>query len=151
MNPILRESTQFFSRFQQDFNNLFRSFSDRPSSFLDEDSNVVTSQWVPSVNIRESDSEFLISVDIPGVNAKDVEVSMDNGILSIKGERKLEKSEDYNGYHRSECAQGSFYRRFSLPDSADPDKIVAKDRDGVLTITLGKRETSKPKLINIQP
>ena len=150
MNPILREPAQFFGRFQQDFNNLFRSFSERPSSFLDEDSNVITSQWVPSVNIRESDSDFLISADIPGVNAKDVEVSMDNGILSIKGERKLEKNEDYNGYHRTECAQGSFYRRFSLPDSADPDKIVAKDRDGVLTITLGKRETSKPKLINIQ-
>ena len=67
MNPILREPSQFFNRFQQDFNNLFRSFSDRPSSFLDEDSNVITSQWVPSVNIRESNSEFVISVDIPGV------------------------------------------------------------------------------------
>jgi len=150
MNPILRGSNNKPSLFQQDFNDLFRSFFDRPAAFLDEDSNVITSQWVPSVNIRENDKEFIISADLPGVNAKDVEVSMDNGILSIKGERKLEKSEDYNGYHRTECTHGSFHRRFSLPDSADPDKIIAKDRDGVLTITMAKRETTKPKLISIQ-
>lgn len=150
MNPILREPTQLFSRFQQDFNNLFRSFSEQPSLFLDEDTNVITSQWIPPANISETDDQFVISVDIPGVNAKDVEVTMDNGILSIKGERKVEKRDDRNGYHRTECTQGSFYRRFSLPDSANPEKIVAKDRDGVLTITLGKRQTSKPKLITIQ-
>lgn len=150
MIPVLREPTHLLSRFQDDFNNLFRSFGDRSLGIRDEDSNVVTSQWMPPVDIQEGDNEFVIQADIPGVNRKDIEISMDNGVLSIRGERKREKNEEHNGYYRTECSHGIFHRRFSLPDSADPDKIIAKDKDGVLTITLSKRKTAKPKLISIQ-
>jgi len=150
MSLILREPAQIMNRFQDEFNHLFRNFGERHSIFPDEDSNVITSQWIPTVDIVENKNEFVISADIPGVRTKDIEVSMNDGILSIKGERQTEKTEDQNGYYRSECSHGTFHRRFSLPDSADPEKIVAKGKDGVLTITLGKREISKPKLIHIQ-
>ncbi|HAZ94343.1 MAG TPA: heat-shock protein Hsp20 [Porticoccaceae bacterium] len=150
MIPVLREPTHLLDRFQDDFNNLFRSFGDRSLGIRDEDSNVITSQWMPPVDIQEGDNEFVIKADIPGVNRKDIEISMANGVLSIRGERKIEKNEEHNGYYRTECSHGIFHRRFSLPDSADPDKIVAKDKDGVLTITLSKRKTAKPTLINIQ-
>lgn len=150
MIPVLREPTHLLDRFQDDFNNLFRSFGDRSLGIRDEDSNVITSQWMPPVDIQEGDNEFVIKADIPGVNRKDIEISMANGVLSIRGERKIEKNEEHNGYYRTECSHGIFHRRFSLPDSADPDKIVAKDKDGVLSITLSKRKTAKPTLINIQ-
>ena len=150
MSLIVREPSQIMNRFQDEFSNFFRNFGERTSVFADEDSSVITSQWIPSVDIVENDNEFVIKADIPGVRTKDIEVSMNDGILSIKGERQSEKSEERNGYFRSECHHGTFHRRFSLPDSADPEKIVAKGRDGVLTITLGKREISKPKLIQIQ-
>ena len=150
MIPVLREPTHLLDRFQDDFNNLFRSFGDRSLGIRDEDSNVITSQWMPPVDNQEGDNEFVIKADIPGVNRKDIEISMANGVLSIRGERKIEKNEEHNGYYRTECSHGIFHRRFSLPDSADPDKIVAKDKDGVLTITQSKRKTAKPTLINIQ-
>lgn len=150
MSLMLREPTQLMNRFQDEFNHLFRHFGERSPLFPDEDSNVITSQWIPTVDIVEDENEFVISADIPGVKTKDIEVSMNDGVLSIKGERQTQKSEEGNGYFRSECSHGKFHRRFSLPDSADPEKIVAKGKDGVLKITLGKREISKPKLIHIQ-
>ncbi len=150
MSLMLREPSQIMHRFQDEFNNFFRNFGERTSIFNDEDSSVITSQWIPTVDIVEDENEFIISADIPGVKTKDIEVSMNDGILSIKGERQTEKNEERNGYYRSECCHGKFHRRFSLPDSADPEKIVAKGKDGVLKITLGKREISKPKLIQIQ-
>lgn len=151
VNLIPVERRNMLSRFQDDFNTLFRSAFDRWPSFLDDDSNVVTSEWAPSVDIIEEDKQFVISADIPGVDPKDIEVSMEDGMLNIKGERKTEKKEDKNGYHRAECSRGIFYRRLTLPESADPDKISAKGKNGVLKITLGKRAASKPKkLITVQ-
>ncbi len=151
MSLIVKEPDNFFRRFHDDFNHLFQSFNNYwPSTFTDEDSDVVTSEWMPSVDIVEQNDKFVINADIPGVDPKDIEVSMDNGTLSIKGERKQEKTDKKNGYHRHECSRGLFYRRFSLPDTADPKKISAKGKDGVLKITLGKRTTSKPKLISVQ-
>lgn len=147
--PIERRNTM--SRFQDDFNNLFRSAFERWPAFMDDDSNVVTSEWAPSVDIVEEDKQFVINADIPGVDPKDIEVSMENNMLTIKGERKTEKKEEKNGYHRTECSRGVFYRRLTLPESADPDKITAKGKNGVLKITLGKRAAAKPKkLISVQ-
>lgn len=150
MNLLSREPNHFFNRFQEDFNQLVRSMNERWPLFNDEESNVVTSEWMPAVDIVEEDNQFVIKADIPGVDPKDIQVSMDNGMLSIKGERKTEKKEKGNGFRRVECSHGMFYRRFSLPESADPEKISAKGKNGVLTITLGKREAAKPKLISIQ-
>jgi HSP20 family protein len=84
-----------------------------------ENSDVATSDWTPAVDIKEQDDAFVIVADIPGVDPKDIEVHMENGVLSIKGERESEKKEEKEGYKRVERSYGSFYRRFSMPETAD--------------------------------
>ena len=151
MDLLKRESHKGFNRpeenFSKFFNQLMYNFWPAP---WDEDSHVMTSEWIPSVDFREEKDRFVINADIPGVDPKDIEVSMDNGMISLKGERSAMEKTDTEGYHRLECRHGTFHRRFSLPDSADPEKIEAKDKHGVLTITIGKRQNAKPKMIAIK-
>jgi HSP20 family protein len=115
-----------------------------------ETGNVVTSDWTPAVDIKESDNAFTIIADIPGVDPKDIEVHMENGMLTIKGERESEKKEEKEGYKRVERSYGSFYRRFSMPDTANADKIEAKSKNGVLEITIPKHEKVQPRKISVQ-
>jgi len=116
----------------------------------DDDSNVVTSRWMPAVDIKEEGERFVICADVPGVDPKNIDVTMENGMLTIKGERKLEtKEEGDNGYRRVERLHGSFYRRFSLPDTADADKISAKGKNGVLEVVIPKKEAVQPKRITV--
>ena len=149
MNTLLREPSSLFNRMQEDFNQMTRWMGERFPSWLEEDSNIATSDWMPSVDIQEKDDKFVIEADIPGVDPKDIEVSMDQGMLSIRGERKTESKTEKNGYRRVECNHGIFHRRFSLPLSANPEKISAKGKNGVLQITVDKRETTKPKRIKV--
>lgn len=114
-----------------------------------DQSNVVTSQWTPRVDICEEDTRFLISADIPGVDPKDIEVHMDKGILSIRGERKSESEEQQGRFTRVERSHGVFYRRFALPDSADPENISAQGKHGVLEISIPKRPETTPRRIAI--
>ena len=114
-----------------------------------DQSNVVTSQWTPRVDIREEDKRFVILADIPGVDPKHIEVHMDRGILSIKGERSAESKEDKGKYTRIERSHGVFYRRFALPDSADPDHISAQGKHGVLEIVIPKRPETTPRRISV--
>ena len=113
-------------------------------------SSVVTSQWAPRVDIREEPERFVIHADLPGIDPQEVEVLMDKGILTIKGERKGESSEHTERYSRIERRYGSFHRRFALPDSADADGIAASGRNGVLTITIPKRPETKPRRIQVE-
>lgn len=115
----------------------------------DDESSIATSQWTPAVDIAEKEDHFLIEADIPGVDPKDIEVSMESGYLTVKGERKNESKEDKEGYSRIERSYGSFYRRFSLPESADPESVTAKSKKGVLQIKVGKMEVAKPKRITV--
>jgi HSP20 family protein len=115
-----------------------------------EGSAIATSDWAPSVDIKETDSAFEIKADIPGVDPDAIEVHMENGVLTIKGERESEKKEDKEGYKRIEREWGSFYRRFSLPDSADAEKISAKSKHGVLEITIPKQEKVQPRKIAVE-
>lgn len=116
----------------------------------DDDSNVVTSGWMPAVDIKEEDKRFVISADVPGIDPGDIEVTMEHGMLTIKGERKLEtKDEGDNGYRRVERLHGTFYRRFSLPDTADPEKISAKGNNGVLEVVIPKKAEVQPKRIKV--
>ena len=114
-----------------------------------DQSNVVTSQWTPRVDIREEDKRFVILADIPGVDPKDIEVHMDKGILSIKGERTAENKESQGTFTRVERSHGLFYRRFALPDSADADGIRAAGKHGVLEISIPKKPETTPRRINI--
>ena len=130
----------------------FRQMLDR---FFDTDenadqSNVVTSEWAPRVDICEEDKRFVIEADIPGVDPKDIEINMDKGVLSIRGERTSEKKVEEGNYTRVERARGVFHRRFALPDSADPDGISATGKNGVLEISIPKRPETTPRKIEIQ-
>lgn len=147
MNITRYEPGSLLNRLQEDFNKILKSSA--WAGWPDE-SNVATAQWAPSVDIQEKDDQFIINADIPGVKPEEVEVKMENGALTIQGERKLEQRKEENGYRRVECSYGSFYRRFTLPDTADANKVQAKARNGVLEITIGKREAAKPKAIKVQ-
>ena len=143
--------------------NHYRRFSGHPmhndfrqmlNRFFDNDagdqSDVVTSQWAPRVDIREEDKRFVIEADIPGVDPKDIEVHMDKGILSIRGERKSESKTNGQNYSRVERSHGMFHRRFALPDSADANGISARGRHGVLEIAIPKKLETTPRKIDIQ-
>ncbi|KAB2896754.1 MAG: Hsp20/alpha crystallin family protein [Xanthomonadales bacterium] len=115
-----------------------------------DQSNIVTSQWTPRVDIKEEDKRFVILADIPGVDPKDIEVHMDKGILSLKGERVSESKENNGKFTRVERTHGTFYRRFALPDSADADGISAAGRNGVLEISIPKKPETTPRRIEIK-
>jgi len=149
MNLVRYEPSNVINRLQEDMNQ-FLKVSDWMPNLFDENSRIATSQWLPSVDIKENDKQFTITADIPGVEPKDIDVSMENGMLTIKGERKTEKKDEENGYRRVERSYGSFHRRFSLPETADGEHISAKGKHGVLEITVAKRESSKARKIEVK-
>ena len=110
---------------------------------------IATAEWAPSVDIKEETDKFVIYADIPGVKPDAIEVSMEAGVLTVKGQKESETKTENEGYKRVERTSGSFYRRFSLPDSADGEGINAKCKNGVLEIVIPKREAVKPKRINV--
>ena len=125
-----------------------RFFEGDPS--VEEGSSIATSDWVPAVDIQENEKEFLIHADIPGVDPNDIDVHMEDGMLTIKGERESETKTEKEGYKRVERQRGTFYRRFSLPDTANADKISAKSKHGVLEITIPKQEKAQPRKIEVK-
>lgn len=133
--------------FQDEIKQVFDRFLGETDS---DQSNVVTSQWAPRVDIKEEAERFVIQADIPGVDPKDIEINMDNGILSIKGERKTEARQETQRYSRVERSHGLFHRRFALPDSANPDAVTASGRHGVLEISIPKRPETKPRRIEVE-
>lgn len=116
---------------------------------MSDDSSVVTSQWVPRVDVKEESDRFVLYADLPGIDPGDIEVSMDKGMLTIRGERSSETSTQTDRFSRIERRYGSFHRRFALPDSADPDGIQAQGRNGVLEITIPKRPEIAPRRIQV--
>ncbi len=110
---------------------------------------ISTAEWAPAVDIKELPDKFVLIADIPGVKPEDIDVHMEAGVLTVKGEKESEAKTEKDGYKRIERSYGSFYRRFSLPDSADGDAISANYKHGVLEITIPKREAIKPKKINV--
>lgn len=132
---------------QDEFKQVFERFFGDAAG---DQSDVVTSQWAPRVDIREEADRFVILADIPGVDPQDIEVQMDKGILSLKGERASDQQEEGIQFSRRERAWGSFYRRFALPDSADPDAVTASGRHGVLRIDIPKRPQATPRRIQVQ-
>jgi len=132
-------------------NNLQRELS-RPeyNRLSDDDAPAATANWAPSVDISEDDNAFTLHADIPGVNPDDIDISMDKGVLTIKGERHSENTEEGENFKRVERQSGQFYRRFTLPDSADAEKIEAKSEHGVLTITIPKQEVAVSRRIEVK-
>lgn len=102
-------------------------------------------EWSPSADISETDKEYVIRAELPAVKKEDVQVTLDEGIITIKGERKQQKEDKNEKYHRVESFYGSFERSFALPDNVKSDAVRCDSKDGILTIHIPKTEPNKPK------
>jgi HSP20 family protein len=122
--------------FQDTVNRLFAEPNGRP--------------WVPPVDIKETENELIFKADVPDVDMKDIDVRMENGTLTIRGERKFEASKDDGGWHRVERSYGTFERMFSVPDTVNAEAVKADYKNGTLTITLPKTEVAKPRQIKVE-
>lgn len=132
----------------EDFPTGLRLFQDTFNRILSEPSS--SRPWAPSVDIFETENELVLHADLPGVDMNDIDIKVENNTLAIKGERKFEQNENHKGFHRIERSYGSFVRYFSLPDTVDTDNVKAAYNNGVLTVTLPKKEMAKPRSIKVQ-
>ena len=114
-----------------------------------EETPMRVAEWTPLVDISEDAKEYLIKAELPEVNKEDVKIAMEDGTLTISGDRKYEKAETGKKYHRVERAYGSFGRSFSLPDDASPAKVTADFKDGVLKVHLAKNEKPRPQQVEV--
>jgi HSP20 family protein len=112
--------------------------------------NAVVADWLPSVDIKEEPDRWVIQADLPGVDPKDIEITMEDGVLTLRGERKSESREERDGWRRVERVSGQFFRRFSLPDTADAEGITAKGIHGVLEIAIPKQAKVQPRRITVK-
>ena len=129
---------------QDQINRLFNDAFERTSQ---QESNLTA--WAPAVDIHENEHELVVKADLPGVGAKDLNIRVENNILTIRGERRFEKKVNEDNYLRVERAYGSFSRSFSLANTVNPDGIKADYQNGVLTLNVPKREEAKPKQIKV--
>jgi len=106
--------------------------------------------WSPPVDVYEDEEGFRLSFDLAGVEPKDVDIRFENGVLTLRGERKLEREDKKENYHRIELSYGSFTRSFSLPGTIDSEKIRAEAKNGVLTVAVPKKPEAKPKSIQVK-
>lgn len=130
-----------------DFDRLFERFSPMLAGIEEPWG---ATEWNPAVDIREEPDRYLVQVDIPGVDPKDVNITLENGLLTISGEREEEKSTGEGRNQRTERFHGSFFRRFSLPDAADAENVSARSDKGVVEITIPRAEKGKANRIPIK-
>src|SRR3954447_12463984 len=138
----LREMEEFQNRLSTLFGRPLRRGNGREEITLPE--------WTPLADITEDDKEYLIKAELPDLRKEDVKVTVENGVLTISGERKFEKEEKKKKYHRVERAYGRFVRSFTLPDDADANGVKAEFKDGMLTVHLPKNEKANPKQIEVK-
>jgi HSP20 family protein len=144
MNVITRwDPFHNLSALQEQVNRLF------DSKFSQNGDSSALSAWAPSVDAYETENELVIKADLPGTTEKDLDVRVENNMLTIGGERKFEQEVKEENYLRMERSYGSFHRTFSLPNTVDTQAIRAQYTDGVLTVTLPKRAESKPKQVKV--
>ncbi len=132
--------------------NLFSQFNDEMNRHFSTTREGAANQehdWIPAVDIREEDNRYLLTADIPGVNRDAVEITLEEGVLTVKGERKTETEVTGEGYRRRERSYGTFLRQFTLPDTVDAGNISASAEDGVLKITIPKQEKPEARKITI--
>lgn len=114
-----------------------------------EASSLPSVSWVPRVDIHEEKDRFVVLADVPGVDPKDIDITAENGVLTVRGERKSEKRETENGFERLERVTGTFLRRFTLPEGANTEQIKAKQTNGVLEVSIPKTPVVQPRRISI--
>lgn len=131
------------SRMQEEMNRYFDDFFGEQRRGLSEGA------WLPAVDVSETDSEMVVRAELPGMTQDDIEVNLQDNVLTLKGEKKQEKKEEKENYHRVERSYGSFSRSFTLPAGVNQDEVKATFKDGVLEIAMPKTEEAKPKKIAI--
>jgi len=138
-NPLNAETEDFpagLRVFQDSLSRLFGEPASRP--------------WSPAVDIYETENELVLKADVPDIDPKNVGIQLENGTLTVKGERKFEEQKNGRGFHRIERSYGTFVRAFSLPDTVEADKVKADYKNGVLTVRLPKKEVAKPRTVNVE-
>lgn len=147
MRSLIPWRSSVFGNFRDEMDNLFERFFGRP---LVETSGETATVWQPRCDVEETEKEILVKTDLPGVEPKDVDISIRDNILTIRGEKKEEKEEKKKGYQRVERFTGQFYRELSLPAEADAEKISASSANGVVTVTIPKRPGAQAKKIAVK-
>ncbi|MFO7782294.1 MAG: Hsp20/alpha crystallin family protein [Spirochaetia bacterium] len=148
MNLVKRRNNRYevpteFDRLRSEINRIFDDDWFGGRGLLDR-------TFVPSMDIEDSDEEVLVTAELPGVDIKDVDVSVSGNVLTVKGEKKDEHEKEEAGYYHRERWSGSFQRSLTLPDAIDPEKVKAEMKNGVLRISFPKREEVKPKQISVK-
>jgi HSP20 family protein len=145
---IIRRNDPFRDLFSlQD--QLFRTFNDAYRGANREDEQSIVATWSPLVDVYEDADGITLKAELPEVDAKDVEIQVEQNTLTLKGERKLEREDKRDGYHRIERTYGAFARTFTLPSTVDVEHITAESKDGVLRVFLPKKAETKPRQIKV--
>jgi HSP20 family protein len=140
MSLIHYEPVNLFDQFNNEINRCFSRT--RPAATRQHD-------WVPAVDIHEEESRFVLTADVPGVSRESIDITLEDGVLTVQGERRAERDAASEGYRRRERAHGTFLRQFSLPDTVDAEQINATVKDGVLQIEIPKQEKLQPRKISV--
>jgi len=145
MDIIRRDPFKELTTLREEIDRIFDSFFGRVPAVAEREV-----AWLPALNLEETDDEFIVKVELPGLKKEDVKIHLTDDSLTISGERKMEKEEKGKTYHRVEMAYGRFQRTITFPSEVEPDKARATYKDGILTITVPKSEKAKPKEIEIE-
>jgi HSP20 family protein len=146
MTLVSYEPWSFVNRLQRELNQAFNKTSNTA-----EVVHTPSVAWIPRVDIYEESERFVVLADVPGVDAKDIDITAENGVLTIKGERRSDRKDtDKSGYERIERTSGSFVRRFTLPESANTESIKAKHTNGVLEVSIPKQPQVQPRRISVE-
>ncbi len=148
MSLIRYQPFGHLNRFHRDLDRLFETRLGQPLA-QDDDVHTTVTDWLPAVDIREEEDRFVLRADIPGVDSKAIEITMENGVLTIRGERGEENRENDKGHTRIERVSGQFYRRFNLPETSNSDDISASSKNGVLEIVVPKQLKPQPRRITV--
>jgi len=146
-NPTRWDPFGELSTLQEGMNRLFE---DLLPTTRRENKEISTGAFYPAVDIYEGEKEITLKAELPGVNKKDVHVEVNDGVITLRGERKIEEEKKKENYHRLERSYGNFHRSFTLPNTVDPGKVKAHYKDGVLEITLPRKEEVKPQSIPVE-
>jgi len=143
MNLVRYEPWSLMNRLSRELDRVFADFT-QPVVTAD------TVAWIPSADVREEDNRYVVLVDLPGVEKKDIEVTAEDGVLTIRGERRDEKTVSREGYTRVERMAGRFLRRFTMPEDVQAEGITAKHRNGVLEVSIPKQPEALPRRITVE-